>query len=268
VSFVGSYTQTLNPQPLLHGEKLAFKPTPNFEFSFSRTTILGGPGVPITLGTLKTSYFSTSNAPPGTLADPGDRRSALDWEYRLPKLRNWVTFYGDAFADDQFSPIAYWDRSVISAGLYFAHIPKIPKLDFRAEGVFSDTPAGGNLSHGFFYFNSRFHDGYTEDGNLIGSWIGREGQGAQGWVNYWFTPKNRIQANYRHEKVSQQFIPGGGTITDVGLRGELWTSSEMSFTGNVQYETWNFPIIRPGQQTDVSASLQVTFWPDHWKLGK
>jgi membrane-associated phospholipid phosphatase len=268
VSFVGSYTQTLNPQPFLHGEKVAFKPTPNFEFSFSRTTILGGPGVPITLGTLKTSYFSTSNAPPGTRNDPGDRRSALDWEYRLPKLRNWVTFYGDAFADDQFSPIAYWDRSVISAGLYFARIPKIPKLDFRAEGVFSDTPAGGNLSHGFFYFNSRFHDGYTEDGNLIGSWIGREGQGAQGWANYWFTPKNRVQANYRHEKVSQQFIPGGGTITDVGLRGDLWTTTELSFTGNVQYETWNFPIIRPGQQRDISASLQVTFWPDHWKLGK
>lgn len=267
-SFIGSYTQTLNPQPFLHGEKVAFKPTPNFEFSFSRTTIMGGPGVPITLGTLKTSYFSTGNAPPGTPGDPGDRRSAMDWEYRVPKLRDWVTFYGDAFSDDQFSPIAYWDRSVISAGLYFARIPKIPKLDFRAEGVFSDTPAGGNLSHGFFYFNSRFHDGYTEDGNLIGSWIGREGQGAQGWVNYWFTPKNRLQANYRHEKVSQQFLPGGGTITDVGLRGDLWTTTELSFTANVQYETWNFPIIRPGQQTDISASLQVTFWPDHWKLGK
>jgi membrane-associated phospholipid phosphatase len=266
-TFTGSYTEPLNPQPFLHGEKIAFKPTPNFEFSFSRTTIMGGPGVPITLGTLKTSYFSTSNAPPGTLNDPGDRRSALDWEYRLPKLRDWVTFYGDAFADDQFSPIAYFDRSVISAGLYFVRIPKIPKLDFRAEGVYSDVPAGGNLSHGFYYYNARFHSGYTNDGNIIGDWIGREGQGAQGWLNYWITPKNRIQANYRHEKVSQQFLPGGGTITDVGLHGDIWANSELSFSGNVQYETWNFPLIRPGQQRDISTSLQVTFWPSHWRLG-
>ena len=82
----------------------------------------------------------------------------------MPFLRNWATFYGDAFADDQISPIAYWDRSAIRAGLYFSHMPRIPKLDLRVEGVYTDVPAGGALSHGFFYWNTRYFDGYTSQG--------------------------------------------------------------------------------------------------------
>ena len=59
----------------------------------------------------------------------------MDWTYRVPKLRDWVTFYGDAFADDQISPIAYWDRSAIRGGLFFSHVPRIPKLDLRVSKV-------------------------------------------------------------------------------------------------------------------------------------
>ena len=146
----------------------------------------------------------------------------MDWTYRVPKLRDWVTFYGDAFADDQISPIAYWDRSAIRGGLYFSHLPGIPKLDLRAEGVYTDLPAGGALSHGFFYCNVRYLNGYTNQGQLLASWIGREAQGAQGWANYWFSGRNRLQFNYRHQKVSWQFIPGGGTLTDVGVRSDYW----------------------------------------------
>ena len=36
------------PRPLIHGEKISFKPTPNFEFGFSMTTEFGGVGRPIT----------------------------------------------------------------------------------------------------------------------------------------------------------------------------------------------------------------------------
>ena len=34
----------VQPHPWIHGEKFTFKPTPNFEFGFSETTIFGGPG--------------------------------------------------------------------------------------------------------------------------------------------------------------------------------------------------------------------------------
>jgi hypothetical protein len=269
----GSFLQPYMPQPYLHGQKIAFKPTRNFEFSFSRTTIMAGPGVPLTFGTFGKSLFTASgaisaNGSPGSANDPGDRRSAVDWEYRLPKLRNWVTFYGDSFTDDQISPIAYFDRSTISAGLYFSHIPKVPKLDFRVEGVYSDVPAGGAIGGGFFYWNTRYLNGYTNNGNLLGSWIGRDGQGAQGWANYWFTPRNRLKFYYRHEKVSQdpRFIPGGGTITDASIGADVWTTQSKGFSGNVQYEVWTFPAIEAGQQRNLSISLQFQFDATGWSF--
>ncbi len=255
---MGSFQHTLHPQPMIHGERFTFKPSPNFEFGFSRTVIFAGQGVPFTLGSFKNSLFSLSRS---FKSDPGDRRSGMDWTYRVPKLRDWVTFYGDAFADDQISPIAYWDRSAIRAGLYFSHLPALPKLDFHAEGVYTDLPAGGALSHGFFYSNDRYLNGYTNRGQLLGSWIGRQGQGALGWANYWFSSRNRLQVNYRHQKVSQQFIPGGGTLTDVGLRNDYWLRPNLGLSAWVQYERWLFPVIQPNSSRNTTAAVEIQFQP-------
>jgi Capsule assembly protein Wzi/PAP2 superfamily len=257
----GSFFHTIHPQPLIHGERFTFKPTPDFEFGFSRTGIFAGQGVPFTLHSLEKSFFGLGNGAPGTASDPGDRRSGMDWTYRVPKLRDWVTFYGDAFADDQISPIAYWDRSAIRAGLFFSHVPRIPKLDLRFEGVYTDLPAGGALSHGFFYSNTRYLSGYTSQGQLLASWIGREGQGAQAWANYWFSARNRLQFNYRHQKVSQQFIPGGGTLTDMEVRNDYWLRPNLGLSAWVQYERWLFPLIQPNSSQNVTVGAEVQFQP-------
>ena len=258
---MGQSGQPLNPQPFIHGQMFSFKPTPNFEFAVFRTTDYGGPGYPLTLHTLVRSLFTTGNENPGGASKPGDRRSGVNFSYRLPALRKWVTFYGDGFTDDEFSPIAYADRSVWHAGIYLPQFPRINKLDLRVEGVYTNNPLGGKICCGFFYWNATWRSGYTNGGNLIGSWVGRDGQGAQAWSNYWFTPRNKIQVSFRHQKVGQDFIPGGGTLTDVGLRVDLWTNRNLGISTNMQYETWFFPVIRPGQQTNVSAGLQLTFWP-------
>ena len=255
---VGSFGQTLHPQPMIHGERFTFKPTPNFEFGFSRTVIFAGQGVPFTLRSFEKSLFSLSRS---ATADPGDRRSGLDWSYRVPKFRDWVTFYGDAFADDQISPIAYFDRSAIRGGLYFSRLPGLPKLDFRAEGVYTDLPIGGAVSHGFFYSNDRYLNGYTSQGQLLGSWIGRQGQGAQAWANYWFSARNRLQINYRHQKVSHEFITGGGTLTDVGLRNDYWLRPSFGISTSLQYERWLFPVIQPKAARNVRATLEIQFQP-------
>ncbi|MGH9502869.1 MAG: capsule assembly Wzi family protein [Terriglobales bacterium] len=259
----GDFLHSLHPQPMIHGERFTFKPTRNFEFGFSRTGLFAGQGIPFTLRSFERSLFSltTSNALSGATADPGDRRSGMDWSYRVPKLRDWVTFYGDAFAEDQISPIAYWDRSAIRGGLYFSHLPGIPKLDLRVEGVYTDLPAGGALSHGFFYFNDRYLSGYTNGGQLLASWIGRQGQGAQGWANYWFNPRNRLQFNYRHQKVSQQFITGGGTLTDVGVRNDFWLRPTLGLSVSVQYERWLFPVIQPNSSRNITVSVGLQFQP-------
>lgn len=264
----GNYAQPLDPQPFIHGQRVSFKPTPNLEFSVSRTTIFAGSGAAFTAHRFLQSMFSTSNGAPGTSNDPGDRRSAADFVYRIPKLRSWLTFYGDAFTDDQISPIGYIDRSAASAGIYLTHIPGVPKLDFRAEGVYTDLPIGGAVSHGFFYSNPRYLNGYTNEGNLLGSWIGRQGQGAQAWTTYWLSPKSTIQASYRHQKVSQQFIPFGGTLSDVAVRADLWLRPALSLSSFVQYERWKFPVIAAGQKSNLATSFQLTFWPRGWRSKK
>ena len=63
--FVGSLKGHCDPNdPWLHTEKINFKPTPNVEFGFSRSTIWGGKGhTPITLHTFLKSFFSFQNVP-------------------------------------------------------------------------------------------------------------------------------------------------------------------------------------------------------------
>jgi membrane-associated phospholipid phosphatase len=261
--FTGSWAQTLSDEPFIEGEKISLKPSPNLEFGFAATRLFAGPGVAFTAHKLLQAIFSTGNGPPGTPSDPGDSRGAFDFTYRIPGLRNWLTFYGDGFTDDEPSPLwGAFDKSAFDSGLYFPCLPKLPKLDFRVEGVYTDNPNPNPvLQHGFFYWNDRFRSGYTNDGNLIGSWIGREGQGAQAWSTYWFSTKDKLQFTFRHQKVSQQFVPFGGTLTDGGVSADFWLDSQMSLSGSIQYETWNFPILATTKQSDVTTSVQFTFWP-------
>ena len=260
--FVGQYGQTLNPQPTINGQYIGFKPTRNFEFGFFRTTIYGGPGYPLTWHTFIRSLVDRENEHLGAPDKPGNRTSAMSLIYRLPWVRNWLTWYADGYTDDQFSPVAYADRSAWQSGLYLSHVPWLNKMDLRAEGVYTDVPPGGGpITPGDFYFNSTWRSGYTNDGNIIGSWVGRGGQGAQTWSNYWFNARNRIQVNFRHLKVSQVFVPGGGTVTDFGVRGDYWWRSNISFSASVQYERWLFPVIQPTSNRDVTVGVEVQFHP-------
>jgi hypothetical protein len=176
-------------------------------------------------------------------------------------MRKWATFYADGFSEDQISPVAYWDRSAWISGIYFPQLPKIPKLDLRVEGGFTDLPIGGNVGHGYFYFNYRYRNGYTNWGNLLGSWMGRGSQAAQAWSTYWFTPRNNLQFSFRHQKVSHQTLLNGATLTDVSARANFWARSTFSIAAAVQYEVWNFPTIAPTRQSNITSSVQFTFWP-------
>ena len=263
---IGQYGVQLNPQPYIDGTRIDFHPTSNLEYGLALTTIFGGPGVPLTFRTLRRSFFSTGNGYPGSAADPGDRRSGFDFSYRLPYLRNWLTFYGDGFAEDQPSPIAYSDRSAWRSGLYAPHLPGLSHLDLRVEGVYTDVPAGGMIGRGFFYYNLRYINGYTNDGNIIGSWVGRQGQGALASSTYWFGPRRSIQTTFRHLKVSQQFVPGGGSQTDISVYADWLIGKNLSLKSGVQYERWLFPVLAPGSQKDFSTSVGVTYWPTWtWK---
>lgn len=263
--YTGAWSQTLSDQPFITGEKISVKPTPNLELGFSTTTLFAGQNIPFTLHKFGqvTFRFGVYGGGFETPSHPGDSRGGFDFRYRLPGMRDWVTWYGDGFTDDEPNPIwGSFDKSAFDSGLYFSHLPKLGKLDLRVEGVFTDNPNPNPvLQHGFFYSEGTYRSGYTNDGNLIANWIGRQGQGAQAWATYWFTPKNKLEFNFRHQKVSKELVPSGGTITDGGVRADFWANSTFSLSGSFQYERWNFPVLAPTRQTDVSTAIQVTFWP-------
>ena len=268
---VGSWSQPLNPQPFAQGEKLSFKLSPNLEVGLSYGSIFGGTGVPATLGTFGNSLLDTGGDLPSGASKSG-RFDGLDFTYRIPKLRNWLTLYGEGYAQDQVVffidpkarplPFGYPERAAWHGGIYVSRFPKAQKLDFRAEGRFTDIPVPVSLEgSGFFYTANRYKDGLTNDGNILGSWIGRAGQGAQAWSNYWFNSRNRLQLNFRHEKVSQVFMPGGGTLTDVGVRGDYWVRSNLGLSTWVQYERWLFPVIQSTPSTNVTVAVEIQFAP-------
>jgi membrane-associated phospholipid phosphatase len=262
---VGQFGRSLDRQPFLQGQKISLKPTPNFEFSVSTTAVFaGGPGA-LTWHTFLRSYTLGNTPFQGDIANPGDRRSGVDFSYRIPGLRNWLTFYGDAFDEDEFSPLGYPRKSAIRGGIYMPRIPGIPKLDLRVEGG-STVPPDFSGCNGCFYVNNRYPDGsYTNLGNLVGSWLGRGGQGEQAWSTYWLTSRNKIQLNYRHQKISTLYLPQGGTLNDAGVKADFWLGSTVMLSGSVQYEKWNYPVLDPLPRSNVATSVEVSFWPRSWK---
>jgi Capsule assembly protein Wzi len=251
---IGQSGRSLNPQPYINGAKISFKPLPDLEFSLSKTTIFGGPGFPVTWNSFWRSVFSTSESPSSN--DPGDRRTAFDAQYRIPGLRNWLTFYCDAFADDEVFPLAQPNHSVWAPGFYLPKLPHIGKLDFRAEGVV--TPE--RLFPGFFYFNVHYLSGYTNDRQLIGGWIGRQGSGFQVWSTYWMSARSKIQASYRGAWVDHSFLQGGW-VKDASVQTEFSLRPDISLQASVQYERWSFPLLSTSRMTNVASSVQITYAP-------
>jgi len=246
------------PQPFIHGEKISFQPTRNLEFGMGITSMFGGPGLPVTFGNYFRTYYVHSSTPAN---NPGKRISEADFTYRVPGLRDWLTIYLDSLVTDEVSPIGS-TRANVSPGIHLSRVPRIPKLELRAEG-FNESRTK-EFTPGFVYSdNRRFLGGYTNDGYLLGSWIGRAGRGGEGWMTYWFSARNKLQAGYRMQTVSPDLI-GGGRLADYFARSEVMLGSDLSLSGFFQYEQWKFPVLSPTGRSDVTASLQFTFYP-HWR---
>lgn len=261
--FFGQLAGNEFPQrPVMHGEKISFKPTRNLEVGFSRTVELGGVGRPLTLRAIWNSYASVTSLSNETPAnDPGKRTGGFDFSYRVPFVRNWVTLYADSLSDDDPSPLAAPRQAGISPGIYFPRIPGVPKLELRMEGVNTDTPLFRGGRGQFIYFDGFYHDLYTNKQNLMGSWIGRQAQGVQAWSKYSFNARNSLQFAYRHARVSSDFIPGGGTLNDASVQADFLAGREFGLSTRVQYEHWNYPILAAQAQTNISVSVQMTYWP-------
>ncbi len=271
----------INPgNPWTHLEKVSFRPTENLEFGFQRTVIWGGEGHgPITLHTFLKSFFSLSSPTNGDKLgpeDPGARFGAFDFSYRLPFLRKWLTLYTDGEVHDDVSPVDAPRRAAWRPGLYLSHVPGLPKLDIRAEGVYTDPPVSSSQTGRFMYWEFIQKQGYTNNGQIFGDWIGREAKGGQAWITWHLSGNEWIQAGMRNQKVAKDFIPGsttqidpatgrliegGTTLNDINFQVVKRIGKDFEINGNFAFEHWKAPIYLPGQQTVTTTTIKLTWYP-------
>jgi hypothetical protein len=221
----------------------------------------------MTLGAIGESYFSyvTSVGYPA-YKSPGKRTGGFEFSYKVPFVRDWLTIYLDSLSPDDPNPIASPRRAAVNPGLYMPKIPGLPKLDFRFEAVYTNTPSRdpsvvGNQGGEYIYWELFYHDLYTTNKNIIGSWIGRDGQGFQSWSKYWFSPRNTLEFGYRHAKVNANFIPGGETVNDASAKLDWLVRRDLSISAFIQYEKWKAPILAPTAQTNWTSFVEVNFQP-------
>jgi Capsule assembly protein Wzi len=262
-------------RPFFNLQKISFHPTENLEIGFTRASLWAGVGHPFTAHRFVRNFTSLgdTNGGYGDPLDPGDRKSAFDFSYRLPGLRNWLTLYSDFYSDDDPSPLANPWRAVINPGLYLTHFPVISKLDLRVEAVSTQALTATDRGGSFLYWNTNYHDSNTNKGFLFGDQTGRDGRTYQAWSTYHFSAATSLQLGYRDTKASSIFlrsgpgVPGGGTQSDAGTRFLWQVRPNWSVDAFVQYERWLIPILRPTAQRDVTASLQLTFTPHRNDVG-
>jgi hypothetical protein len=274
----------INPgDPWVHVEKVSFRPTENLEFGFERTVIWGGQGhAPITIRTFLKSFVSLSS-PGGTTKngrdDPGARFGAFDFSYRLPFVRKWLTLYTDSEVHDDVSPADAPRRAAYRPGIYLSHVPGVPRLDLRVEAASTDPSASNGASHygQFMYFEGIQKQGYTNNGQLFGDWIGREDKGGQAWITWHLSGNEWLQAGLRNQKATKYFIPGsstpttpggstyipgGTTLNDINFQAVKRLGKDFEMNGNFALEQWKAPVYLTGRQTVTTTTIKLTWFPE------
>lgn len=253
--------------PWINAQKITLQLTENLELGFTRSAIFGGAGHPLTADSFFRSFFSTSSTGGtgfGSRNDPGDRRSGFDFRWRLPMLRRYVTLYSDSLADDEPNPLASPRRSAWGPGISIAQVPALPNLELQFE-TYSTWLYAQDAGGRFIYWNDQYHDAYTNDKLVLGSWAGRDSRAYVASLDYSLSPRDRITATYRQVKSGGAFLPGGGTQTDISLRVQWQLRPDLSMDTFAQGERYDIPILGAPRK-NLAAGLQFTFCPSNWSV--
>ena len=253
---VGTASQGLNPPPYIWGVTLSIKPTENFELGFAHTTIFAGYSRPLNLDTFLHTFSTTGN---GQAVDPGKRTTEFSFSYRFPGLRKWLVLYDETYAYD--SPLA--GRYAFAPGIYLPQIPGLRKLDFRLEEASNTLLPGVKTSNypvGYFYSNAHYSQGYTNYGQIFGSWIGRQDTGAVATSTYWFSARNRASVSYR-KLVADKVLLQGGNLSDISGSITWMVRPRIELSATSQYETWKFPLLAAGARTNTATSFGIRYYP-------
>ena len=278
--FYGSLKGHTAPNsPYVHSLIFSARPTKNFEFAFQRTVIFGGKAhEPVTLHSFLRSFFSISDTTSSEKygrSDPGARFSDFSFSYRLPFIERYATLVADSIAHDDVTPISAPRRAAYRTGIYLSQIPGLRKVDFRVEAVSTDPGVRPSHAGQFNYYEIVQLQGYTNKGDIMGDWIGREAKGGQAWITYHLSADEMVQVEYLNKKTPKDFIPGaydpltntygpGGTTQNqfkVNVVKRL-LHDQIEVNGWFQHEGWKAPIYLPGLQTNNAFAVQVTLFPE------
>jgi hypothetical protein len=276
--FYGSLKGHTDPNnDYVHSDMFSFRPTRDFQFAFQRTIVFGGEGhEPVTLHTFLKGFFSLNDTNPAlkfSRDDPGARFSDFSFSYRLPFVRNYLTLYADSETHDDVTPISAPRRASYRPGIYLSQFPGMKRLSLRVEGVSTDCSTSVCQGGQEAYIEVVQKQAYTNKGNILGDWIGREAKGGQAWVTYALSGNEYVDVEYMHKQTPGDFIPGtfnaasntygpGGTTqnqfrVDVVKR----IGPDIEVNAWYQHERWVAPIYMTGPQSNNAVTVQVTFFP-------
>ena len=251
----GNPNQALTPPPYLWGATLSFKPTDNLEVGFAHTVIFAGYGRPLTFGTFFHTFSVLGN---GQDVDPGKRATEFNFTYHPPGLRKSVVLYTEEFAWDDPIEGKFVARYAMDPGIYIPKLPVLKKMDLRAEGVYTNLP---KLPYqAYFYDNAHYPQGYTNYGQILGSWVGRQGQGGQASSTYWFSARNKATVSYRKMTVDKSLLQGGN-LSDISGSLTWLIKPQIELSAMTQYEHWKFPLLGTGATSNFSTTFEFRFFP-------
>lgn len=141
----------------------------------------------------------------------------------------------------------------------------MPSLDLRVEAVSTDPSTSRSAGGSYLYTEVVQKQGYTNKGFIIGDNIGRESKGGQAWLTYHFSPSEWLQFSYRNAKAETDFIPGGTTQNLGQVSVVKRIHKDVELRGWIQYERWQAPIYKTGNQSDFTTSVQITWFPRNWE---
>lgn len=250
-------------RPLINGQKITWNVTPSLELGFTRWSLFDGAGAHGFNIRSVLRNFLANGATYGSASDPGDRKSGFDFRWRLPGVARWITLYSDFYADDEPSPLASFGRSAFSPGVYFARLPGLPRWDLRVEAPSTRVGKDDQGGH-FFYWNSVYRDANTNQGNLIGNWVGRDGRGL--WIQSTcrLAERSRLEFGYRQNRIGASFLASGGTQDDGSVSYAFSVKSDVLIKVSAQFERYLLPVLG-GRGNDVAISIQTTYSPK-WRV--
>lgn len=252
----GTQSTALTPPPYLWGLHLTFKPTPNFEFGLAHTTIFAGYGRPLTFGTFLHSLSILGN---GQAVDPGKRVTELNLDYHIPGFRRAIQIYSEGMAWDNPVEGKFVARFAWDPGVYITELPKFHNMDARFEAVYTDLPK--LAEQGYYYSNLHYIQGYTNYGQILGSWVGRQGIGGQASTTYWFSPQKKAGFFYR-KMVSDVSLSGGGSSADYGVTVSWRVKPQIELNAMGQYENWKFTALQPTSRSNFTSSFEFRVYPN------